>query len=149
VGVAQVAFRKLSAPDSQTVEILVDGTPLVDLVRKAESESAAEEGHPNLAGKYAGLPWETLATNLLLGEATGVWSVLEGNQSPGRAPLLLCECGEPGCWPLIASIDVTPDRVTWRNFRQPYRPKWDHSNLGPFSFDRAQYLAALEEARRA
>jgi hypothetical protein len=50
---------------------------------------------------------------------------------------------------LIASIDVTPDRVTWSNFRQPHRPKWDHSRLGPFSFDRAQYLAALEEARRA
>jgi hypothetical protein len=24
----------------------------------------------------------------------------------------------------------------------------DHSKLGPFSFDRAQYVAALEEARR-
>jgi hypothetical protein len=119
VGVAHVASRKLSAPDSETVAILVDGTPLTDLVREAESESAAEEGHPDLAGKYASLPWESLASNLLLGEATGVWSVLDGNQSRRRIPLLLCECDEPGCWSLIASIDVTPD------------------------------LAALEEARRA
>jgi hypothetical protein len=39
VGVARVAFRKLSAPDAETVEILVDGMPLIDLVRDAESES--------------------------------------------------------------------------------------------------------------
>lgn len=140
-----VAFRK---NDADVVEILVDGEPLIDLVRRAESASAAKEGYRDLAGKYGGLPWNLVATNLLLGEATGIWTVLEGDQAPNRAPLLLCDCGEPGCWPLLASIEVTADRVTWRNFRQPHRPTWDYSTLGPFSFDKAQYLDALEEARR-
>lgn len=145
---AHVAFRKLTTKDAETVEILVDGELLTDLVRDTESESAAKEGRPDLAGKYGGLPWENVATNLLLGEADGIWGVLEHEQGPHRVPLLLCDCGEPGCWPLLASIEVTADHVTWRDFRQPHRPNWDYSRLGPFSFDKTQYLAALEDARR-
>jgi hypothetical protein len=145
--VPQVAFRKHATPDAVTVEILVDGRLLTDHVRDAESESATREGNPDLAGKYGGLPWETIPTGLLLGEATGIWRVLETDQGD-RVPVLICECREPGCWPLMATIEVTADRVTWSDFRQPYRKHWDHSTLGPFSFDKSQYLTALEEARR-
>lgn len=144
---AHVAFRKVKTNDRETVEILVDGKLLIDLVREAESESAAKEGRPKLAGKYGGLPWKIVATDLLLGEATGIWGA-QGNQGPHRVPLLLCDCGEPGCWPLLASVELTEDRVTWRDFRQPHRRDWDYSKLGPFSFDRIQYLTAIEEARR-
>lgn len=143
---AHVAFRKHATPDAVTVEILIDGKLLTDNVRDAESESATKEGHPDLAGKYSGLPWEVIPTDLLLGQATGIWRVLEANQGE-RVPVLICDCGEPGCWPLVATIEVTDDRVTWSDFRQPHRKHWDHSRLGPFSFDRTQYLAALHEAR--
>lgn len=148
VSVETVVFQKIAAAGSELLEIRVDGRPLVELVREAEAECASQEGHPDLAGKYAGLPWETLATNLLLGEVSGIWGVLEANQPQGRVPLLICDCGEPGCWPLMASVDVTLDRVTWRDFRQPHRPHWVYKKLGPFSFDLSQYRAALEKARR-
>jgi hypothetical protein len=145
--VAQVVFRKRASEGKAYIEILIDGRLLRDLARDAESESAAQEGHPNLAGKYGGLPWEVITTGLLLGESTGIWAVLEPSQRPHRVPLLLCECGEPGCWPLIATIDVTGDGVIWQDFTQPHRRNWDHSKLGPFTFRRAEYLVALGEAR--
>ena len=146
-GMARVDFRKRASADKQVVEVLIDGRSLGDVVRDAESKSASEEGHPDLAGKYDGLPWELVATDLLLGEAHGIWAVLEASQAPHRVPLLLCECGEPGCWPLVATIEVREDRVIWRDFRQPHRKQWDYSKLGPFSFDRSQYVGALREAR--
>jgi hypothetical protein len=70
---------------------------------------------------------------------------------PGT-PVLGCECGEWGCWPLMARITVTADLVTWDSFRQPHRKTRDYTALGPFQFDRHQYddaLAALTAAIEA
>ncbi|GAA2714164.1 hypothetical protein [Actinoplanes palleronii] len=33
-----------------------------------------------------------------------------------KTPVLACECGEWGCWPLKTSITVTDDHVTWDAF---------------------------------
>ena len=60
-------------------------------------------------------------------------------------PLLACECGEVGCWPLLARITLTGDFVIWSHFRQPHRPTRDYSALGPFMFDREQYDAAVDD----
>lgn len=73
-----------------------------------------------------------------------------GHSADGNAVLLMqCECGEVGCWPLLAKLEVTDTTVTWSDFQQPHRgPQspagwWRYDNLGPFSFDRVQYEAAL------
>ncbi len=60
-----------------------------------------------------------------------------------RTPVLGCECGEWGCWPLMAQITVTPDGVTWDSFEQPHRKTRDYTAFGPFQFDRRQYDGAL------
>jgi hypothetical protein len=60
-------------------------------------------------------------------------------------PVLGGECGEWGCWPLLARISVSDDAVTWDAFAQPHRPVRDYSNLGPFHFRRAQYEDALAD----
>jgi hypothetical protein len=60
-----------------------------------------------------------------------------------EVPLLGCECGEWGCWPLLAKIVVTADEVRWTDFQQPHRPKRDYSGFGPFGFRRADYEAAV------
>jgi hypothetical protein len=148
VRVAQIAFRKRATPDRVYLDILVDGRLLLDLVREAESESAANEGHPDLAGAYGGLPWTANTTGLLLGEASGISQTFEADQA-ARITLLICECGESGCWPLQAMLKIATNSVTWSDFRQPHRKNWDYSKLGPFSFDKAQYLTALEDARRS
>jgi len=82
-----------------------------------------------------------------MGEAFGIWGVLERAQAKHRVPLLVCDCGEPGCWPLMATVEVTDHEVVWRDFRQPHREKWDYTALGPFTFDRAEYARALDQAR--
>ncbi|WP_406458676.1 hypothetical protein OG782_36835 [Streptomyces sp. NBC_00876] len=60
-----------------------------------------------------------------------------------KTPLLGCECGEWGCWPLLAGITATPDHVNWGSFEQPHRKRRDYSGFGPFRFDRLQYADAV------
>ncbi|MFF3215864.1 hypothetical protein ACFYYB_35265 [Streptomyces sp. NPDC002886] len=60
-----------------------------------------------------------------------------------KTPVLGCECGEWGCWPLMARITATANLVTWDAFEQPYRQIRDYSGFGPFHFGRSQYDDAL------
>ena len=54
-----------------------------------------------------------------------------------------CECGEPGCWPLMAHITVRDQEVLGGSFEQPHRrDKWTYDD-----FDRSQYEAALAHAQ--
>lgn len=61
-----------------------------------------------------------------------------------KTPVLGCECGEWGCWPLMAHIIVTADSVTWDSIEQPHRKTRDYTAFGPFRFDRRQYDDALQ-----
>jgi hypothetical protein len=63
----------------------------------------------------------------------------------GDSCLLGCVCGDTGCWPLTAKVAVAADQVGWAGFRTGHRA-WDLSQLGPFTFSRAQYEAALAAA---
>jgi len=69
--------------------------------------------------------------------------------SPGRTCLLGCACGQLGCRPLTAAIKVNGDEVTWSDFAQPRRPKWNYERFGPFVFERAQYADAVARAVEA
>jgi hypothetical protein len=40
-------------------------------------------------------------------------------------------------------IAISETQVVWGNVRNGHRDQWDHSSLGPFTFDRAQYEAGL------
>jgi hypothetical protein len=132
----------------------VNGQPLIDLVRAAEAPFAAAEGHADLAGSYCALPARVayLPSKHLLGEPEPLYSDLVSTGEGSKAALLVCECGEPGCWPLCARIDVTADLVRWSDFEQPHRTgdgdrHWSYETLGPFEFERAAYEAALREPR--
>ncbi|WP_336404360.1 hypothetical protein [Klenkia sesuvii] len=111
----------------------MDGVPLVDLVSVFEADSGYD-----VPGAYAGLArdWEFDAER---------WC-----PSPERflrANLLGCDCGEAGCWPLVARIRAVRDQVIWDSFEQPFRPERDYTGLGPFTFDAGQYAAALVDPR--
>ena len=63
--------------------------------------------------------------------------------------LLGCECGELGCWPLMARIDVREGEIVWSDFEQPHRAdSWSYQALGPIGFERNQYEDALARAER-
>lgn len=133
-----VAFRVTAERPKQVVPV-VNGRSLVDLVSAFE---AAQGWEP--AGGYSGL----VPDHFRFGELTQYYLGRETRQWPerGRAWLLGCDCGEVGCWPLDASIEVTGDRVVWQDFRQPHRPKRAYQGFGPFVFAREVYERSVRVA---
>lgn len=114
-----------------SVDVLIDGRRLVDLVRAVELPQAVANGQPELAGSYAGLhPSE--------------WADLPEQWADGKAAVLGCSCGVTACWPLRVRITRTAATVTWRDFEQPNR-HWSYTKLGPFRFEAAKYDRAVAD----
>ena len=121
-----------------TIHPIINGIQLREIARAVELPFAQAEGSPDLAGSYkglndvrhAGFPW---APDHFLVD--------------GRVILLGCTCGDVGCWPLSAQVEISDSTVVWRDFGMPFR-SWDHSSIGPFVFDKARYVEALERAVR-
>lgn len=141
-----VEFRRAALPEMDWVsgvDVLVNGVPLAEHARVVEEPFARREqdrrsrrkGLPSLAGSYACLTASVSAAHYL-GKPEASWF------DDGDTVLLGCDCGEWGCWPLTATVTVTPDRVTWSGFRTGHRD-WDLGALGPFAFSRAQYERAV------
>ncbi len=138
-----VAFRVTSEPGWPTdVEPFVDGVALSGLAATYEREHSYEP-----AGGYGGL----VPDHFNFGDLSRYLIGDHQHQSPRRGHLWLlgCQCGEVGCWPLEATITATSEAVTWTAFRQPHRPERTYEGLGPFTFERGQYDAAIAEALEA
>jgi hypothetical protein len=127
------------AASEAQIAIRVNGRPLQDWAADVERPYAEAEGHPDIAGGYAGLAPRAVLLSALhfFGQPHAVWF------EDGDTVLLGCGCGEWGCWPLTADIEISEEQVVWRNFRNGHRDSWDHSTLGPFTFGRSQYQSAL------
>lgn len=150
----QVKVLKLADEESvgqaEETVILVNGRDLIDIVREYELPMAAREGHPDIAGSYMGLPPSDVLppSRHFLGEPN--W---EMNSVNGKVQVLECECGLPGCWPLLVKITMGEDSVIWSDFEQPHRGQdhpngeWSYAGLGPYTFARGQYLEALQDAQ--
>ena len=138
----------------------MDGVDLADLVRPVEMPFAIAEGRAELAGKYFGRLWRhdrdlSRVLQHYLGEP--------GYLFRESTDLLSCECGEPGCWPLVCRIRANTNTVEWSDFAQPHRigPRlqgagrfqphpglWRYDSFGPFVFHRPQYEEAISTAVR-
>ena len=129
---ARIEFRlrteSLGVGEVVTVTPYIGGVSLVDLARRAEAAPARADREPDRAGSYAGL---------VVGRAR--WQVWFGD---GDSCVLGCVCGDTGCCPLTAKITIGGDTVRWEGFRTGHRA-WDLSALGPFTFSRHAYDAAL------
>ncbi|HEX6445524.1 MAG TPA: hypothetical protein VF053_10580 [Streptosporangiales bacterium] len=141
-----IAFRveeeELDSGRQEVVNVYVDGVRLEELARRVEQPFADAEGKPELAGSYVGLARDVRwPSRHFLGEPVERWFY------DGDTIVLGCSCGEPGCWPLTAHVEVAQDTVTWQTFRTGHRA-WDLSALGPFVFDRGRYEAALRATSR-
>lgn len=117
------------------LHILINGLSLIDWVRTVESPFAQAEGHPGLAGQYGWLSDVDCEIQRIKSE---------------ECMVLGCDCGIPGCWPLTTQVSLDEDIVCWSRFRNCHRAEghthaWDHSALGPFTFDRQQYETAVRE----
>jgi hypothetical protein len=134
----RVESEELGTGPADVLNLYVDGSRLQDLIRPYEQPFADAEGKPTLAGQYVGLIERGLSAKQFLNQPTQTWF------GDGDTILLGCECGEAGCWPLTAHVEVGSHRVLWRHFRTGHR-KWDLSAFGPFEFDRAKYDASLKQ----
>jgi hypothetical protein len=123
----------------QSVDILIDGTRLIDQLRPLEAPYAEQEGFPDLAGRYHNLSVRTafFPSRHFLGEPRPLL------QYEDKTVVLICTCGCEGCWDFVCKITVTEQTVKWSNFEQVHR-NWDYSTLGEFIFDRTQYENELQ-----
>jgi hypothetical protein len=147
-----IAFRIVPTPldYGPGIEIRIDGEDLINLVRGVELPFAQAEGHPGIAGAYAGLP-----AGVYSRPSRHFWGEAGHGRRDGKVELLTCrDCGEMGCWPLLARIELRPSQVVWSEFEQPHRRvqerslAWTYEGFGPFEFDRGQYEQALQMLAR-
>jgi hypothetical protein len=126
------------------VRLFVNGEDLLDLVREAEEPYAQVDRQRHVAGAYLGLQpgWVLPPSRHFLGEPEADEAIPEG-----KTILLGCNCGVPECSPLVARVTLTEDTVTWSELGNPNFPSWVLDQLGPFTFNKTQYEAALNDAR--
>ncbi|PXX56524.1 hypothetical protein DFR70_11976 [Nocardia tenerifensis] len=132
-GVLPFVPRHLPIVQRDKVVPRVDGVPLTDLI---DSFELAADMQP--AGEaYGGLPsGHVRFVNHFHGKSSMTME--------SKTPVLVCQCGAWGDWPLLADIVVSDRLVIWDHFAQRYRPQRDYSGFGPFRFDRNQYDDALQ-----
>ena len=117
------------------IVLRIDGIPLTKLIDRFELAAGMQPA----GDAYGGLIPEFFRFGPMADHFHG-----RSTQAMGpKTPLLSCECGEWGCWPLMARITPTPEHVTWDSFEQPHRTARDYTGFGPFPFDRHQYDDAL------
>lgn len=71
----------------------------------------------------------------------------------GRTSFYVCsECGDIGCGAITALIEVKDTVITWKNFGYENgidEPDLtDYKEIGPFHFNKDEYIRTLEELRR-
>jgi hypothetical protein len=137
-------------------EIYINNQSLIELVRpveesfvQAEIKERRDEGEDIdelvlPAGDYLYLPpsMVLLPSHNLLDEPWNSGFELESKSlQAGKATVLGCTCGVIQCWFLQVRIILSESIVEWADFGQFHRD-WEY-NLGPFKFDREQYMSQL------
>ena len=145
----------------QPAEILINGVPLIEMVRLAEESLVRDEQAERIAegedpatcrvpaGDYLYMPPSLVflpSRNLLDQPYVPGFELEPGDPRFGKAAVLGCTCGVVDCWLLQVRITLSGSSVRWSEFGQFHRPGWKY-DLGPFEFEREQYESEL--ARRA
>jgi len=139
----RIEFIKVGSGAGDEVRVLINSEDLIAMLANYEAPFAAAEKTPRLAGSYVGLsPFVALPPSEHFFGDTG-----SCYYDRDLTEILTCECRTGGCWSLYCRIDATDDRVTWSAFEQPQREgEWSYDSFGPFTFDRARYEMALDQA---
>lgn len=132
-----VVIEHLSCPPIRSVDLWVDGRPLLELVMPAEELARRAVGNPDEPNEYLPMPLHDVrGPEHYLGAPIGYWA------DPGATALLGCNCGVWDCSPLTARVFTGDLGVAWSMFRNAGQA-WGPLPIGPFVFDHAQYEAAF------
>ena len=129
--VLTIAPDEFGIGDRDGLEPVIDGVSLVDVLKWVDGEI-----------EHAGLTdIEAALTHL---------SFVPVGGEPRAVRLLGCGCGVDDCTSVVATISTSEETVTWSRIRwHAVRGKPIYENVGPFVFERAQYLSAVEHPVRA
>jgi len=125
-------------PRSEVVPF-IDDVPLAEIVARFEEEN----GYP--VTQRGGI----VPANIRIGYTLPDFYF--GTPKPrlftehGKIPVLHCSCGELGCAPLWACVEVSADHVTWHSLHKSSQNVSDYSDLGPFTFAREGYEHEVAE----
>ncbi len=126
-----------------TVEPFINGARLKELITRIERPLALKDEAKVLAGAYEGLPTEFVLLPAL--HWLGKPHLFYKDKKKNPAILVCNESGMMENWALMAKIEVFPRHIVWRKFYQLQRKeKWIYKDLGPFIFDKMQYMEALQ-----
>lgn len=117
--------------NSKVVQILLDGSDFIEMLKEIEKPFAEAEGKPHLAGDYGYVSPKHLYREL--------------TKDTEGAELLCCGgCGVSGCWSVLVVVKEDEEYVYWENFEQNHRD-WIY-NLS-YKFAKAEYEQAMEQLR--
>ncbi len=122
--------------------ILINGRPLIDIVREYELPYARKYGQENIAGGY--MP---ICADYLLDLLT---DKKKSEEYDRETPVLICQCGCEGCWDLLMTVVQEGAFVEWTNFHNPHRSSptsaggyWNYNDFPSFRFDKQEYQTAI------
>jgi hypothetical protein len=134
-----ISFRVLPfEADIVQVVPVIDGELLTDIVARVLSFAQTRSQTSN--DKYAGL----IPAYFRFGLARSHFYGQHGaSKISDRIPLLGCSCGEWGCDPVLAKIEMSKSHVTWSNFSGGNPKSVSQFSGLHFEFERRAYDAAV------
>jgi hypothetical protein len=122
---------------------VINNIPLLDIVAKYERQAAESVGE-----EYVGTGYTYQFSVALYCQLNEKSSCASSNEPA----LLICECLEEGCWPLLLTVTETDYCVTWSNLHNHHRSEgkacvWDYSCFPIFNFEKSAYYNALDKLR--
>lgn len=113
------------------VEIYINGTEIVPILKGIEILYASKEGKPHLAGDYGHNTPKHLYSQL--------------TKSLDGAELLCCGgCGDSGCWSVLVSIEQDDEYVYWNHFEHNHRD-WEYGLS--YRFEKQEYEQAMQQLK--
>lgn len=120
------------------LSFFADGENLADLINREFRKALPDHPFDD------SLPWPFSGDDGLDGTIVGHDVITVGAEF---AIIFVCGCGEPACSSTYANVKVTPEEIVFSRFSTYVREEII-ADLGPFVFERKQYMQEVERLRQ-